>query len=259
MYSPYEHFPNHKYLMGVPYLNCYVDWKMVSEIIQPKSVALLIEPRSLQPSVYTWIETNYDKFLYVFTHDSTLLSMLPNAKLILWGGVCSWSDDRLHKTKNISFCSSDKEMCIQHKKRKELCKLLEKKIDCMGTYDGGAKVTTEQTYKDYRFSVCIENYRDDFWFTEKICNAFANKCVPIYYGARDIGKFFDTDGIIQVTNLNDLPKIVSRILYDPRWEYGHRNQAIDYNFERAKQFADFEQWFFNRYEEELDDAFDNLK
>lgn len=250
--SSYDHFPNYHKVEGEPYLNCYNDWHCKKNK-DPNSIALLIEPRSIQPDVYTWMENNYKNFKLVFTHDSILLSMIPNARLILWGGVWSWSDSP--KTKNISFASADKEMCIQHIRRKELCKELENTIDCMGTYNGGGFVSTDAIYKDYRFSVCIENYRDDFWFTEKICNAFANKCVPIYYGARKIYKFFDKSGIIEVDNLNDLPKVVKHLLYDPIWEYGHRNQAIQNNYLRVKQFENFETWFFNRYEGELNDLY----
>ena len=250
MYSMYDHFPNHKAVDGEPYIPCYNDYHVYDKL-EKNAIALLIEPRSIQPDVYLWIEKNYKNFKFVFTHDSILLSCLPNARLILWGGVWSWSDSRYSKSKNISFCSADKEMCIQHIKRKELCEQLKNTIDCMGTFDGGVFVTTEEVYKDYRFSVCIENYRDDWWFTEKICNAFANKCVPIYYGARNIGKLFDAEGIIQVDNLNKLPKIVKDILYDPRWEYGHRNKAIDFNFQKVKEFENFEGWFFKHYENEL--------
>jgi len=257
IYSMYDHFRNHKPVDKEPYIPCYNDFH-VYDNLEDNAIALLIEPRSIQPDIYDWMEKNYSKFKLVFTHDSILLSCLPNARLILWGGVWSWSNAniRFNKTKNISFACADKEMCIQHIRRKQLCLDLEKKIDCMGTYNGGSFASTEQIYRDYRFSVCIENYRDDLWFSEKICNAFANKCVPIYYGARNIGKLFDLEGIIQVDNLNDLPKVVDNILYDPVWEYGHRNKAIDYNFQKVKEFENFEEWFFKRYERELDELYD---
>ena len=257
VHGMYDHFPNHHPVDGEPYINCYNDYRVKDKKIESNSVALLIEPRSIQPDIYQWMEQNYEKFKIVFTHDSTLLSCLPNAKLILWGGVWSWADDniRYNKTKNISFACADKEMCIQHIRRKQLCEELESKIDCMGTYNGGQFISTEQIYKDYRFSVCIENYRDDFWFTEKICNAFANKCVPIYYGAREIDRFFDKRGIIVVRDLNELPRTIDNILYDPVWDYGHRNQAIDRNYQLVKTFENFEQWFFSRYGSVLDDLY----
>ena len=123
----------------------------------------------------------------------------------------------------------------------------------MGTYNGGERVWTEKIYSDYKFSVCIENFRDDWWFTEKICNAFSNKCVPIYYGARKITELFDERGIVIVDNLNDIPKAVDRIMYDLDWEYERRKEAIDANYEKVKAYEHFEDWFFNHYEEELQD------
>ena len=71
-------------------------------------------------------------------------------------------------------------------------------IDCMGNFNGGNKVDTKTIYAPYIFSVVVENYIDDYWFSEKICNCFANKCVPIYIGANKINELFDAHGIISV-------------------------------------------------------------
>ena len=251
MISPYDHFPKHNAVSGEPYIACYNDFH-VKDILEPNPIALLIEPRSLQPSIYAWMEEHHDKFKLIFTHDSILLSTLPNARHILYGGVWDWLPDGTQKSKAISFCSSDKEMCYLHKVRKQLAFDLESEVDCMGTYNGGRRATTYEIYGEYKFSIVLENYIDDLWFTEKICNAFANKCIPIYYGARDIGRFFDKEGIIQVRNLYELPKLIRTLKYDINWEYGHRNQAIYCNYQRVKQFELFEDWFFDRYEGELD-------
>ena len=83
--------------------------------------------------------------------------------------------------------------------------------------------------------------------------------MPIYYGARNIGRIFDEEGIIRVDNINDIPKIVDKILFDPQWEYGKRSKAIDYNYERVKEFDRFEQWFFGRYGDELDELYEKMK
>ena len=129
----------------------------------------------------------------------------------------------------------------------------------MGTYNGGRKVSTSEIYKNYMFSVVIENYQDDFWFTEKICNAFANKCIPIYYGARKIDTFFAKEGIIRVDDLNNLSKVIRNLKYSVYWEYEHRSLAVDYNYERVKDFRNFEEWFFNRYEDELNDLYNSAQ
>ena len=273
MYSKYNHFPRHNFIVGEPYIACYNDI-YVKQKAEPNSVALLIEPRSLLPDNYKYIEDNPNKFKMIFTHDSILLSTLPNAKHILYGGVWSadgstqageWGKENninpmfndVEKTKDISFCSSNKEYCYLHKRRRQMAFQLEKDVDCMGTYNGGKKVSTYDIYAEYKFSVVIENYIDDFWFTEKICNAFANKCVPIYYGARKIGRFFDRDGIVQVSNLYDLPRVIRSIKYDIDWEYGKRNKAIQNNYEKVKEFAVFEDWFFNRWGKVLDYLYEN--
>jgi hypothetical protein len=44
--------------------------------------------------------------------------------------------------------------------------------------------------KDYRYSLAFENGVIDNYFTEKICDCFLGWCVPIYYGASNISKFF---------------------------------------------------------------------
>ena len=251
MFSPYDHFPNHNYVEGEPYIACYNDRYVMTENVEENSVALLIEPRSLIPKNYKYIEEHPDKFKIVFTHDSILLSTLPNAHHILYGGVWGEFHD-IEKTKDISFCSADKEMCFIHKQRKMWAKRLENDIDCMGTYNGGQKASTYDIYAPYKFSVVIENYIDDLWFTEKICNAFANKCVPIYYGARDIDTFFNKKGIIKVRNLYDLPMIIKNIKYDIKWEYDRRRDAINDNFERVKEYTLFEEWFFKRWGQTLE-------
>ena len=88
MHSTYKHLHRWWGEGGIPFYND----KRVFEKTPPGAMALLIEPRSLLPEVYEYIEENYNRFIYVFTHDSKLLSTIPNAKLIIWGGVYDWSD-----------------------------------------------------------------------------------------------------------------------------------------------------------------------
>ena len=223
--------------------------------IEKNACALLIEPRSIQPHIYEYIESNYHKFKYVFTHDSKLLEVCDNAKQIYWGGVYEFNDEP--KTKDISMVSSDKRMCELHVKRLELAKKLENKIDCMGTYNHGSKVDTKTIYAPYRFSVVIENYIDDYWFSEKICNCFANKCVPIYYGARKINDIFDGKGIIQVSNIEQIETIIDKLR--PDFAYDIRKEFIEENYRRVKQFTCFEDNFYLQYKDLLEELENDSK
>lgn len=256
--SYYDHFPNHKPLPFEPCIDMYND-NFVRESTEG-SCALLIEPRSICPKAYEYVEKNWNKFRYIFTHDSKLLEMCDNAKLILWGwgnaNYMSYSDKP--KTKNISMVSSNKELCELHKARKELALMYDGSgiVDCYGTFNGGKYAEVEDYMADYRFSIILENYIDDYWFTEKILNCFANKVVPIYLGARKIGEYFNTDGIIQFNSPDEIYDFINKI-NSPKYlnkMYYTREEAINDNYERVKQFPDFETWFFKEYGELLNEC-----
>ena len=257
LHSYYDHFPNHKHdIPFEPYIDCYNDEFCIREPIIQDSIALLIEPRSIIPDVYEWMEKNYRKFKYVFTHDSSLLKACDNAKLILWGmGNANYNSfNDVPKPKNISMVSSDKELCELHKIRKQLALDLKGHplVDTMGTFDGGAFVDTETIYAPYKFSIVVENYIDDYWFTEKICNCFANKTIPLYLGSPKIYKFFNPQGIMsfQPQGLKywleyQTPEILEN-------KYNRRLEAIEDNYQRVRKFENFETWFFKEYGELLD-------
>ena len=251
LHSPYNHFPNHLPKEGEPYINCYND-AYVTHDIEPNSIALLIEPRSIQPKVYAYMDQHWDKFKCVFTHDSELLKK-PNANLILWGGVYDWSDEYKDFDHPISMVASHKELSPVRIQRKNLAFELKPKISTYGTFDGGEFADTKTIYGKHPFSVVIENHIDDYWFTEKICNCFANYCIPIYYGARKITDFFLSDGIIQCNSIEEVKIAVNYILTHARDEYFLRYNAANKNHERVKKYKNFETWFFRQYGELLEE------
>lgn len=258
MHGYYDHFPNHKHdIPFEPYIDCYNDEFCIREPIIPDSIALLIEPRSIIPDVYEWMEKNYRKFKYVFTHDSRLLKACDNAKLILWGmGNANYNSfNDVPKTKYISMVSSDKELCELHKIRKQLALDLKGHplVDTMGTFDGGAFVDTKTIYAPYKFSIVVENYIDDYWFTEKICNCFANKTIPLYLGSPKIYKFFNPQGIMnfQPQGLKDWLEYQTPEILENK--YNRRLKAIEDNYQRVRKFENFETWFLKEYGEMLDE------
>lgn len=259
LHSWYNHFPNHSPVDGEPYIDCYNDCVILDEKdnIQPNSIALLIEPRPIIPDVYEWIEKNDTKFKYIFTHDSKLLSIYSHTLPIIWGGGGGGIDEYPHieKTKNVSLVSSYKEATYLHKQRIELARELKNNPDVtvMGTFDGGDHVPQREIYQDYRFCIAYENHIDKFWFTEKICNCFVNKVIPIYIGTPYIGNWFNTDGIIECRD-NYAVKQVLENLKTIGFEkvYELKKDVIEDNYKRVQQFDRFENWFFRTYSAELE-------
>lgn len=239
-------------------VKCVCDEHIFSNTREGKQVMLLIEPRSIQPNVYEYALEVADQYEYVFTHDSQLLAVLPNAKPILWGNVWCRSENP-KKTKLISMTSSDKELCELHKERKRIARKYKDEIDVYGTIDGGNYCDPIDTLEPYMYSVVIENYIDDIWFTEKICNCFATKTIPIYYGARDIGKYFNLCGIEVCRSIEELEHtldFMEEYITDKIYNSKYTQKAIEENYELSKQYEKFDEWLYKTYEKEIGGLFE---
>jgi hypothetical protein len=94
------------------------------------------------------------------------------------------------------------------------------------------------------FSIVIENYQDDLYFTEKILNCFATGTIPIYCGARNIEEKFNEKGIIKFDNFSELEKILSDLTPDIYYE---KKEIINENFERCKQYKSIEDFIYLNY------------
>ena len=226
-------------------------------IDRDKKVALLIEPRAIVPEAYEYISKHYNEFKYVFTGDDELLK-LPNAKPIIWGGVW-YREENPDKSKLISMVCSDKEMCDLHKERKRIARKYKDLIDVYGTIDGGEYVD-DNIHKDYMYEVVIENDIQDIWFTEKICNCFANKTIPIYLGARNIGNYFCESGIIKCNSPKEVEEWIERIVKTPRpskvrYDLYEASGVLQENYELSKQYENFDERFYKAYEKEIGDMF----
>ena len=262
--GPYEHYGNPDMWDKDSPIQCVVDACIYAnkETDPNKQVMLLVEPRSIQPNVYDYVLKVADRYKYIFTHDSKLLKDLPNAKPLFWSTVWCRSNevsrlDHIYKPKLISMVSSDKEMCPLHIARKRIARAFKDKIDVFGTIDGGNFVDPIDTLNDYKYSVIMENYIDDIWFTEKILNCFATYTMPIYYGARDIGKYFDAFGIITCSSIDDLVDAIN-LLLDPdvaNTYYILKEDHIKRNYELSKKYDNFERRFYEMYKDEIEGMF----
>ena len=219
-------------------------------------VAMLIEPRTIQPKIYDWIEQHYDEFDAVFTHDDDLLLKLDNAEQIYF---MNWYKTyNVPKTKAISMVCSDKAMCEEHKLRKKLADKLSNKVDHYGVYKGGRRCSYYECRAEYMFEVVVDNNWFGYWISEKFMNPLASKTIPIYKGAMKgyIPDWVDKDGIIIVDNIDDIPGIVDEILKDPEGEYKKRLEAVEKNYLTVTTnpaLQVFENWLWSEYEGLLED------
>ena len=251
--SAYDSFPE-RYGTSDKQINFYVDNNVYfldnTDRNVENAIALLVEPRSIIPGTYLWMEENYKKFRYVFTFDSKLLN-LPNARLLLYGQITA-EFPLDPKTKNISMVASNKDFCEGHRKRQWVAKKLSDRIDTYGTFKG-PYCDDSDFLREYRFNVAMENCSDGYYFTEKICNCLASRVVPIYWGCPNIKIFFNMDGIIYCKTPEEVISAVIEVLKDPEAEYDKRKTAIEENYVKVQLYRRYATWFLDTYGELLED------
>lgn len=224
-----------------------------------KKFGIFIESEAIVPESYKILDKNKGlnkDFDLIFSYSEKILNKYENARFAplcaqIWGNKIN--DNELHKkkTKNISILSSNKLMCDLHKYRYDLahkCKR-ENLADTFGTFDNGAFVDISSTLKDYRYSICIENFISPYFFTEKLTSALYFQTIPIYIGANKIENFFNMDGIIQISTKDDIEKILKQCT--PQ-EYENRLSAILDNYNRVQEYLNI--WDYT-WEHHLKDKF----
>ena len=226
-----------------------------------KKYGMLIESKQVVPDNYKIFKKNKGlnrEFEAIFTYDAELLNELPNAKFFpacanVWygkrGELFEWDKECFkEKSKGISIVSSNKKMCHLHEARYNLSLYCKENnlADTFGTFDGGSLCLIDDSLKNYRYSIIIENDISDYFFTEKITNCFASQTIPIYLGAKKIGEFFNEDGIIPIIE-NDLDNIESVLKQCTDEEYSRRLPAIMDNYQRVQQYKNIYDYLYENY------------
>ena len=106
-----------------------------------------------------------------------------------------------------------------------------------------ARLGKEHVFGESAFGICIENFSNKGWFTEKILDCFLMRTIPVYWGCSDINDFFDSNGIIKFENVDDC--IVRLNQLTPEY-YVDRLEIIEKNYQSAKNYLDFAQRFHNK-------------
>jgi hypothetical protein len=227
-----------------------------NDIKSKKKIALLIESPEIHKQYYEYIEQNNKLFDIVLTFSKILLDKGENYKFNVYG--TTW----MHKTyRNIytksKLCSlilSNKIQTSGHRLRHQLALIIENtNIDMYGSrykqlphlktrnFDKdhyGAGISNQKILglKDYMFSIVIENCKEDYYFTEKLIDCFLTGTIPIYYGCPSIHNFFNINGILSFTTIEECLYILNTLSYK---KYEELLPFIKENFEIAKQYIFF--------------------
>ena len=198
------------------------------------NIAWLVEAMPYHQGYYNFVAENKDKFEQIWTHDRQLINHCDNAKFLPLGGcwIDEWDWSMHKKTKGLSIIASAHVHLPGHRLRHQIVDGCEGMVDLWGR--GYREMADKiEGLKDYRYTFCIENFRKDYWFTEKLIDCFVTGTLPIYWGCPSIGNMFNIDGMLCFEHYNELPELLEKCT--PEY-YESKMDAMKENFELAKQY-----------------------
>jgi len=222
----------------------------VTEVQSAYKVAIIQEPRELLPWAYEAIVQYEDHYDLILTFDIDLIRRGKNYVFCPGDTAAIRTDGcKVHeKTKLISFPYSLKTQLFGHKLRHIIAKDiipnldLPYEIDCFGAGVGNFVDDKLETLKDYMFQIATENVQKDFYYTDKILDCAITGTVPIYWGPRNIGDFFNPRGILRFDHPDELKEILKNLdeqMYNDMLPY------IKENYEKAKYYMIQDDFFYD--------------
>ena len=222
-----------------------------------RKVAFLLETRFVAWWTYDFAEAHLDDFDVVLTYDAELLAKYPEKCVFYPHGGCSIAPEErklYDKTKSVSFWASVRKTAPGHYARHEFYEIYSDpngnwanpyrdavEVDCYGQLPNNYAKTMLDCLRDYRFQIVMENNISDTYFTEKLIDCLATGTIPVYRGTRNLGNFFDTNGIIHFETIEELFELLPSLT--PRL-YEEKIDAVRRNFAAAEEYVLAEDWIY---------------
>lgn len=198
-------------------------------------------PREVWESNIVQIASSYD---VLFTSEKSLIGKHENIQYCSGGSNLPWikEHDIYEKTKMISMVASPKKYAFGHALRHTLADKWKDKVDLFGGVAGSPRIgkTTWdklEAFKDYRFSIVIENDKYETYYTEKLTDCFVTGTIPVYWGSPDIGSIFNPEGIITLTSEFDIDSLTPEL-------YESKLEAVNENYKIAKDLQSADDQLF---------------
>lgn len=258
-YPPPTYFMFDRYNIGLD-VHFYTHDAMLERMGSPsRRYGMLNESESIVPNDYNIFRQNKGlekEFTAIFTYSDKILNEVDNAKFLPTCSVPWYGSERgggiidesnfMRKTKNISIVSSSKTMCGLHDFRIRCARRCKNEglADAFGTFDGGRTIKIAESLSEYRYTIAVENHISPYFFTEKITNCFLSMTIPIYLGASKIGEFFNEDGIIFLSEKDDIKKVLSQCCEK---DYLSRLSAIKDNYNRVMEYRNVWDLMYTKY------------
>lgn len=184
---------------------------------------------------------NQNNFDLILSWKDKILKNCKNSEKFLFGGkTINDSKLNLNKTNQISYLTSNKNFTEGHKFRQNVYEFFN-----THNYDGDYEllihkspptIDKEFVFNNAKFSIIIENGKEDDYFSEKIIDCLSTKTIPIYRGCPSISKYFDIGGFLIFDTLEDLIDIIVNM---PHNFYETKLNVVEKNYELSKKYWNY--------------------
>ena len=160
-----------------------------------------------------------------------------------------------NKTK---FCSIICQIDSKNKERSEIVNKLSnyKQVDCGGTFlnnigyivPRGTNCSGKIEHNNnYKFALAFENTMYPGYVTEKICDIYKSRCIPIYWGSNEVVNDFNPKTFINANdfaNFDELVEYIKKVDNNQELYESYFKESIFSNY-WLNIFNDFDQTFFS--------------
>ena len=166
------------------------------------------------------------------------------------------------KKQKTDFCSITISNGNRHPMFSQLFDILSqyKKVDSGGRWRnniGGPVASKLDFDRSHKFSIVCENTAHPGYTTEKIVEALAAGCIPIYWGDPEISKVFNSKTMINVSDFPSftaLMDVVQKVDNDDNlWQQLHEAPALsDEQYAKETYYSNFKEWIRHIISQPLD-------
>lgn len=230
----------------------WINNPIVDAVESKYKIGWLHEPYCLHPDTYHNALANRDKFDFILTYHAVPNLWEFDSKFRFCPYAGTWVNQNdwgiKPKTKLCSMLIGSKMATEGHRIRHEIASMIGANgfefVDFYGVKGeplGYGQQTKYKVLQDYCFSIVTETCRENNLFTEWLLDCFAFGTIPIFWGAPNIGEFFDYHGVLSFETVDQLEKILEWI--EPK-HWKNRLFPIYSNLIRLADYAITEDWIY---------------
>ncbi|MBC7949415.1 MAG: hypothetical protein H7Y42_16130 [Chitinophagaceae bacterium] len=179
-----------------------------------KVIAFMMEPgiRSEHP----WMFRMLDQYNEVYTPVPASRNTIPSHGFLGWYFKQDYNWLKTLpipvKTKQVSCISSNLSQLPGHRLRLDFLAQVKARFPQIDIFGKGTNYLADKMegLLPYRYSIAIENSSKDDYFTEKINDCFLAYTIPVYYGCRNIDRYFPKRSFIRI-DLNSQASALQKI------------------------------------------------